>query len=72
MTDTVFRESTSIEREDLSDHDLLVRLDVRVGQLIKWTNGHDKAHARTRGGIIGAFVAILAVAVGVLLDRFLP
>ena len=72
MTDTVFRESTSIEREDLSDHDLLVRLDVRVGQLIKWTNGHDKAHARTRAGIVGAFVAILAVAVGVLLDRFLP
>ena len=64
--------SESIEREDLSDHDLLVRLDERVGQLIKWTNGHDKSHARVRTSIIGAFVAILAVAVGVLLDRFLP
>ena len=64
-------DSESIEREDLSDHDLLVRLDERVGRLIMWTNGHDKSHARVRRGIIGAFVAILVVALGVILDHIL-
>ena len=56
----------------LTDHDLLVRLDERVEQLLKWTNGHDKAHAKVRTSLIGAFVAILVTAIGVIMTHFYP
>ena len=40
-----------------NDHDLLVRLDERVGQLLKWTQEHNTQHASQRRGIWAALTA---------------
>ena len=56
--------STSIE----SDHDILIRLDERVGRLMTWAEMHDKRHESQRKGIWGAIsaagVALFATLLG--------
>ena len=56
-----------------TDHDLLVRLDERVGQLISWTKTHDQKHNAQRRGILGAMGAgVLAIFSAVLGWLFRP
>jgi len=56
-----------------SDHDLLVRLDERVGQLISWTKKHDERHSAQRKSIIGAIgAAVLALFSAILGWFFRP
>ena len=45
----------------LNDHDLLIRIDERVGVLMKWSESHDKSHKRTTkvlGGIAAGVGAL--------------
>ena len=57
----------------LTDHNLLVRLDERVGQLISWTKAHDQKHNAQREGILGAMGAgVLAIFSAILGWLFRP
>lgn len=63
--------SESTKREDLSDRELLIRLDERVAWLIRWANGHEKSHARVRAGVIGAIIASVVAGIGAFTDWLL-
>jgi hypothetical protein len=62
----------------VSDHDLLVRTDMRVKQLFDWMKRHEKEHAAVATAIAANRKIILAAgltaagsAVGVILNFFL-
>ena len=48
----------------LTDHDLIVRLDERVAEILKWTGNHDRRHARVVGWLALAFVSSVAAIIG--------
>lgn len=53
---------------DESDHDILIRLDERVGRLMTWAGEHDKKHETQGRGIWGAIsaavIALFATFIG--------
>jgi len=51
-----------------TDHELLVRLDERVEQLLKWSETHEKAHTRVKNRFITAIGAALLALFTVILD----
>jgi hypothetical protein len=64
--------------DGMSDHDLLVRLDERIGSIFKWIKDHDKEHAEVTArieknramiysSVFAAGGAIISVIVDVLL-----
>lgn len=49
------------------DHDLLIRIDERVAELVKWAKNHDARHQRVESRLVAAVVsAATALAITVL------
>ena len=47
------------QQENMTDHDLLVRIDVRVAQMERWATNHDTHHFRYN--LLAWSVAISAI-----------
>ena len=54
-----------------TDHDLLVRLDERVGVIIKWVEAHSGEHDRFRNLVYGSVLAAIVSLTTVIMSWIL-